>query len=54
MMKIKIGVMGSAGGQFAQEALDKSYQLGKAIAEKDCVVVTGGCPGLPDAATPSL
>ena len=50
-MKIKIGVMGSAGGQFAQETLDKSYELGKAIAEKDCVVITGGCPGLPDAAT---
>ena len=50
-MKIKVGVMGSAGGKMSREALDKSYQLGKAIAEKDCVVVTGGCPGLPFAAT---
>ena len=50
-MKVKVGVMGSAGGQFTQEALDKSYQLGRAIAERDCVVVTGGCPGLPYAAT---
>ena len=43
--------MGSAGGQFSQEVLDKSYQLGRAIAERDCVVITGGCPGLPYAAT---
>ena len=50
-MKVKIGVMGSAGGQFSQEALDRSYQLGRAIAERDCVVITGGCPGLPYAAT---
>ena len=50
-MKVKVGVMGSAGGQFAQETLDKSYQLGRAIAERDCVVITGGCPGLPYAAT---
>ncbi len=50
-MKIKVGVMGSAGGEMSKEALDKCYLLGKAIAEKDCVVVTGGCPGLPYAAT---
>jgi uncharacterized protein (TIGR00725 family) len=50
-MKVKVGVMGSAGGRMSEEALNKSYLLGKAIAEKDCVVVTGGCPGLPFAAT---
>ena len=50
-MKVKVGVMGSAGGKMSKEALDKSYLLGKAIAERDCVVVTGGCPGLPFAAT---
>ena len=50
-MKVKVGVMGSAGGEMSKEALDKSYLLGKAIADKGCVVVTGGCPGLPFAAT---
>lgn len=50
-MKIKIGVMGSAGGELSPYALEKSYELGKAIAERDCVVITGGCPGLPLAAT---
>ena len=50
-MKTKVGVMGSAGGEMLREALDKCYLLGRALAEKDCVVVTGGCPGLPFAAT---
>ncbi len=50
-MRIKFGVMGSAGGELSKEAMDKSYLLGKAIAEKGCVLVTGGCPGLPFAAT---
>lgn len=50
-MRVKVGVMGSAGGEISREAMDKSYLLGKAIAEKGCVVVTGGCPGLPFAAT---
>lgn len=50
-MKIKVGVMGSAGGIISQEAMDKSYLLGRAIAERGCVLVTGGCPGLPFAAT---
>lgn len=50
-MKVKIGVMGSAGGELPKQALEKSYLLGRAIAEKDCVLVTGGCPGLPFAAS---
>lgn len=50
-MKIKVGVMGSAGGEIPKDALEKSYLLGRAIAEKGCVLVTGGCPGLPFAAT---
>jgi len=50
-VRIKVGVMGSAGGKMSKEALDKSYLLGRAIAEKGCVLVTGGCPGLPFAAT---
>ena len=50
-MKIKVGVMGSAGGDLSKAALEKTYLLGRAIAEKDCVLVTGGFPGLPFAAT---
>lgn len=50
-MRVKVGVMGSAGGEMSKEALDKSYLLGKAIAKNGCVVVTGGCPGLPFATT---
>lgn len=50
-MKIKVGVMGSAGGEMSKKALEKSYLLGRVIAEKGCVLVTGGCPGLPFAAT---
>jgi len=42
--------MGSAGGELSREQLDRAYQLGKAIAERDCLTVTGACPGLPDAA----
>jgi uncharacterized protein (TIGR00725 family) len=50
-LKIKIGVMGSAGGELNSEVCEKVYQLGKEIAKHDCVVVTGGCPGLPFEAT---
>lgn len=42
--------MGSAGGDLSQEQLARAYRLGKAIAERDCLTVTGACPGLPDAA----
>ncbi len=41
-MRVKVGMIGSAGGRMSEEALNKSYSLGKAIAEKDCVIVTGG------------
>ncbi len=49
-MKITIGVMGSAGGSIAEEASSRLFELGKAIAEQDCILITGGCPGLPYAA----
>lgn len=45
-MKIMIGVMGSVAG-FDADAAEMSYQLGRAIAEHDCAIVTGACPGLP-------
>ena len=53
-MKIKIGVMGSAGGKIAEEISKKVYELGRQIAKRDCVIVTGGCPGLPFEATTNL
>ena len=46
-MKLKIGVMGSATGKHSREIHKKAYNLGKAIAENDCVLITGACPGLP-------
>lgn len=49
-MKIQIGVMGSAGGAIADSELALAARIGKRIAERDCTIVTGACPGLPHAA----
>jgi uncharacterized protein (TIGR00725 family) len=49
-MQLKIGVMGSSGGDLRADVLAKAYQLGTAIAQGDCVLITGACPGLPHAA----
>lgn len=49
-MKIQIGVMGSAGGAITDEQLQLARRLGRRIAERDCAIVTGACPGLPHAA----
>jgi uncharacterized protein (TIGR00725 family) len=46
-VKIKIGVMGSATGNFSRKIKEASYELGRAIAKNDCITVTGACPGLP-------
>jgi len=45
--KISVGVMGSAGGQLGPEIMSKAFEMGQAIAERGCVLVTGACPGLP-------
>ncbi len=42
--------MGSAGGLITDAELDLARRLGKRIAEKSAVIVTGACPGLPHAA----
>jgi len=42
--------MGSAGGSIAASELALARRLGKRIAERDCTIVTGACPGLPHAA----
>ncbi len=49
-MPMKIGVMGGATGEFSKEHLDKAHRLGEAAAKRGCILVTGGCPGLPHAA----
>jgi predicted Rossmann-fold nucleotide-binding protein len=46
-VKIKIGVMGSATGNFSRKVKEASYEPGFAIAKNDCISVTGACPGLP-------
>ncbi len=48
--RIKIGVMGSAGGNMSAEIVERCTELGRAIADANCVLVTGGCPGLPHCA----
>lgn len=46
-MKLKIGVMGSASGKMSKEHKKIAYDLGCAIAEADCITITGACPGFP-------
>jgi uncharacterized protein (TIGR00725 family) len=50
-MRIKVGVMGSAGEPLAEgtaeELRAKAEGLGRAIAARGCVVMTGGTTGLP-------
>lgn len=46
-MKLKIGVMGSASGKFSKAQKDIAFELGCAIANQDCITITGGCPGYP-------
>lgn len=46
-MRMTIGVMGSASGPLDVVSLAAAYDLGRAVAERDCVLITGGCPGLP-------
>jgi len=47
MAKIKIGVMGSAGGRIDEAVVERCKEMGRAIADLDCAILTGGCPGLP-------
>jgi len=50
--KIKIGVMGSASGPTLnnKNAVKKARALGTEIANQDCILVNGACPGLPNEA----
>jgi uncharacterized protein (TIGR00725 family) len=52
-MKVKVGVMGSAGEapeDKGEELRAKAEALGRAIAARGCVTLTGGTTGLPHAA----
>ena len=53
-MKVKVGVMGSAGeaspAGTGEELRAKAEALGRAIAARGCVTLTGGTTGLPHAA----
>lgn len=46
-MALKIGVMGGATGVISRDHLDKAHRLGRAIARRGSVLITGACPGLP-------
>jgi hypothetical protein len=46
-MKLKIGVMGSASGMLEKSHKNLAYELGAIIAEKNCITITGACPGFP-------
>jgi uncharacterized protein (TIGR00725 family) len=40
-------VMGTSGGELSDELLERAYQLGRAIADQNAILITGACPGLP-------
>lgn len=45
--RIQVGVMGSAGGPMSPDTLERCVELGRAVADAGCAMLTGGCPGLP-------
>lgn len=45
--QIRMGVMGSAGGEFGRVLAESCHELGRAIAVRGCCLLTGACPGLP-------
>ncbi len=45
--KVTVGVMGSAGGNLGKGVMEKVFTLGREIARRGFVLVTGACPGLP-------
>lgn len=47
VLRISVGVMGSAGGNLSHAILEKARQMGVEIARRGCVLITGACPGLP-------
>lgn len=49
-MRMRIGVMGGADHRTTSIHLKKAFALGREIAKRECILVTGACPGLPLAA----
>jgi uncharacterized protein (TIGR00725 family) len=51
-MKLRLGIMGAASGPIIESPnyRKKAYLIGKAVAEHNCFLVNGACPGLPDEA----
>jgi hypothetical protein len=47
MRKYVIGVFGSAAGKIDEKVIGLARAVGALIAEKDCITLTGGCPGYP-------
>jgi uncharacterized protein (TIGR00725 family) len=47
LLKITVGVMGSAGGRLSEAAVRMATEMGRVVATRGCVLVTGACPGLP-------
>jgi len=45
--RMTVGVMGSSGGMIPPEVFDRLYELGREIARRGYVLITGACPGLP-------
>lgn len=45
--RMTVGVMGSSGGFIPPEVSGRVYELGREIARRGYVLITGACPGLP-------
>lgn len=46
-MMLTIGVMGSASNDEPEHSKSVAYQLGEVLANKNYILITGACPGLP-------
>jgi uncharacterized protein (TIGR00725 family) len=46
-VELAIAVMGTSGGELSDEVRERAYQLGRAIADQNAILITGACPGLP-------
>jgi len=45
--RLRVGVMGSAGGELTPEIIGKCRDLGRAVGRRGHIMITGACPGLP-------
>jgi len=46
-MRLTVGMMSSASGEFTPAGKELVYALGRNIAERGFILITGACPGLP-------